>query len=74
MTEEALAEFMRVHEASSRLTQTLGRRVLDDTAERVRAAGVRDVQERLVFGDLVASLAHYETSVRLIVMGKRGHI
>ncbi len=72
MTEEALAEFTRVHEASSRMAQTLGRRVLGDAAARVRAAGVSDVQERLVFGELVDSLADYETGVRLIVMGKRG--
>jgi nucleotide-binding universal stress UspA family protein len=72
MTEEALEEFTRVHEASSRLAQTLGRRVLDDGAERVRAAGVAAVQERLVFGELVDSLANHDAGVRLIVMGKRG--
>lgn len=72
MTEEALEEFTRVHEASSRLAQTLGRRVLDDAAARVRAAGVEDIQERLVFGELVDSLDDYDTGARLIVMGKRG--
>jgi nucleotide-binding universal stress UspA family protein len=72
MTEEALEEFTRVHEASSRLAQTMGRRVLDDAAARVRAAGVAAVQERLVFGELVDSLAEYAAGVRLIVMGKRG--
>lgn len=72
MTEEALEEFTRVHEASSRLAQTLGRRVLDDAAARVRAAGVDDIQERLVFGELVDSLDDYDAGARLIVMGKRG--
>lgn len=72
MTEEALEEFTRVHEASNRLAQTLGRRVLDNAAARVRAAGVADVQERLVFGELVDSLDDYDAGVRLIVMGKRG--
>lgn len=72
MTEEALEEFTRVHEASSRLAQTLGRRVLDDAAARVRAAGAEDIQERLVFAELVDSLDDYDAGVRLIVMGKRG--
>jgi nucleotide-binding universal stress UspA family protein len=72
MTEEALEEFTRVHEASSRLAQTMGRRVLEDAEERVRAAGVISVRERLVFGELVDSLAEYDAGVRLIVMGKRG--
>jgi nucleotide-binding universal stress UspA family protein len=72
MTEEALEEFTRVHEASSRLAQTLGRRVLGDAAGRVRTAGVTAVQERLVFGELVDTLAEYKIGVRLIVMGKRG--
>jgi nucleotide-binding universal stress UspA family protein len=72
MTEEALEEFTRVHEASNRLARTLGRRILDDAAARVRAAGVDDIQERLVFGELVDSLDDYDAGARLIVMGKRG--
>jgi nucleotide-binding universal stress UspA family protein len=72
MTETALEEFSRLHEARSRLEQQQGRLVLDQAASRIRAAGVDAVRQRLVFGELVDSIRGHDAGVRLIVIGKRG--
>lgn len=72
MTDTALEEFTRLNETRGRLVQERGRLILDQAAARVRAAGVVEVQERLVFGELVDSLREHEQGARLIVMGKRG--
>jgi nucleotide-binding universal stress UspA family protein len=72
MAEETIAEYARINETRRRLDQEQARRILDQAAQRVRAAGVTDVRERLVFGNLVDALRDHETDARLLVMGRRG--
>ena len=49
-----------------------GRAILEDARLRLENAGIADVSERLLHGDLLDSLPDLEQDARVILMGKRG--
>jgi nucleotide-binding universal stress UspA family protein len=72
MADTALEEFTRLNEARNRLAQEQARQLLDHAAHLIRAAGVGNIRERIVFGQLVDHLHDYDAEARLIVVGRRG--
>lgn len=72
MADHTLAEFARINEQRSRLAQQAARLLLDQAAARIRAAGVEEIQERVVFGSIVDTVKTYADDARLIIVGRRG--
>lgn len=70
--EALLNELVALDERRNRLEQEAGRHLLDDAAAHARQAGARDVDTRLVHGELVDHLRDHEREARLVVIGKRG--
>lgn len=70
-SEELLHELAALDEERNRLAREGGRMLLEDAAQRVRKAGVGQVHQRLVQGDLVDHLRD-QRQARMIVMGRRG--
>lgn len=70
--EHLLRELVTLDEQRNRVARESGRVLLDDAANRVRAAGIAEVYQRLETGELAEQLRDHEGSARLIVMGKGG--
>lgn len=67
-----LEELAALDAERAKLTMQQARLDLDDAAERLRAAGVTQIEDRLRTGDLLEALAEFEADADLIVIGKRG--
>jgi len=72
MSESLLQELAEMDEQRNRLTQQAGRHLLEDAAQRLQAAGVAHVSQRLLHGELVDHLKEHEAGVSLVVVGKQG--
>ncbi len=57
---------------AAKLAQERGRLILQDSSNRIKAAGVADVATRLRNADIVETIQEYEADADLIVIGKRG--
>jgi nucleotide-binding universal stress UspA family protein len=69
---ELLAELAKSDEERARLNHARGRLILETAAERLRADGVEDVEERLRKDDILSTIAEFEADARIFVVGKRG--
>lgn len=67
-----LAELADLDARQARLAQLRGRAILDSAREQLEAAGMDRIGTRLRNGQLVDTLAEFETEASLIVIGKRG--
>ena len=67
-----LAELSTLDEQRARLSQQLGRAILDDARTRVIAAGATGATVRLRIGDMVETVAECEADADMVVIGKRG--
>lgn len=67
-----LEELAKADTERARLTHARGRLVLETAAERLRADGITDIEERLRNDDLLHTIAEFEAHARLFVVGKRG--
>jgi nucleotide-binding universal stress UspA family protein len=72
MADNTLSELARINEERSRIAQQAARLLLDHAAEQIRAAGVAEVRERVVFGSLIDALKTQSEHARLIIVGRRG--
>jgi nucleotide-binding universal stress UspA family protein len=70
--DELLHEMAALDEEGNRLAREAGRLLLEEAARRIRAAGVTQVHQRLVHGDLFDYLRDHERDTSLIVMGRYG--
>lgn len=71
-SESLLEELVAIDERRNRLAHETGRILLEAAAKRVRAAGVEQVTQRLVHGDLIHHLKHHEIVTDLLVVGRAG--
>jgi len=67
-----LEELSALDEQRGKLAQKYGRAILDDARARIEAAGVTNVTTKLRIGDIVETVAEFETDASMIVVGKRG--
>lgn len=67
-----LDELAKSDAERARLAQARGRLILEEAADRLRAAGVERVDQRLRNDDLVDTVTEFEGDARAIVVGKRG--
>ena len=67
-----LEELTDLDAQRAKLSQKLGRAILDDTQARLEEDGVKDVSVRLRSGDIIDTVHEAETDAGLIVIGKRG--
>lgn len=67
-----LAELAALDEQKASLSQKRGRIMLNDAKQKLLAAGVTEVTAKLRHGDLVETVAEFEVTADLIVVGKRG--
>ena len=67
-----LEELARSDAERARLSHARGRLILEDAAERLRAAGIGEVETRLRNDDLVATVRDFEPGAEMVVLGKRG--
>jgi len=73
-SQEALLEQLAAHDQQAgKLALERGRQLLDAARARVTATGVAPPSVRQLHGSLVDLLIEEEPSVRLLVIGKRGH-
>jgi nucleotide-binding universal stress UspA family protein len=70
--EVLMEQLTQVEEAQARVGITKGRLILQEAAQRLRAAGIADVSIIQRHGALVETLAELEVQASMIVMGKRG--
>ncbi len=56
----------------AKLTHARGRLILETASERMRAAGIERIDERLRNEDIVQTITRFEEESRAIVVGKRG--
>lgn len=69
----SLLEELSEHDAeAAKLGQKRGRLILDDATEKLEAAGIENINSRMRNGELVASVLASESTVDLILIGKRG--
>lgn len=71
-SESLLRELAALDEERNRLSREGGQLLLEEAARRVRAAGVGQVHQRLVQGELLDHLRQQERQASLIVMGRHG--
>tara|TARA_R110002110_G_scaffold414147_2_gene643373 strand:- start:93792 stop:94646 length:855 start_codon:yes stop_codon:yes gene_type:complete len=67
-----LEELTDLDAQRAKLSQKLGRAILDDAQARLEEDGVKDVSVRLRSGDIIDTVTEAETDASLIVIGKRG--
>lgn len=67
-----LVELSALDEQRAKLAQKRGRAILEDAKAAVEAAGVTEVMPKMRIGDLVDTVAEYESDADLVVVGKRG--
>lgn len=67
-----LEELARSDAERARLSNARGRLILEDAAERLRAAGVGTVETRLRNDDIVDTVRSFERDAEAVVIGKRG--
>jgi nucleotide-binding universal stress UspA family protein len=67
-----LDELSKSDAERARLNHARGRLILETAAERLRADGVEQVEERLRNDDILSTIAEFEAETRLFVVGKRG--
>ena len=67
-----LEELARSDADRARLSHARGRLILDEAADRLRAAGITEIETRLRNDDLVATIRDFETDAEMVVIGKRG--
>ena len=67
-----LEELADLDQKRAKLMAQKGRAILEDARLRLENAGIADVSERLLHGDLLDSLPDLEQDARVILMGKRG--
>jgi nucleotide-binding universal stress UspA family protein len=69
---ELTEELTRLEEARARLARLKGKAILEDAAQHLTAAGVREVETMQRHGSLVDTLAELEPAAEMVVIGKRG--
>jgi len=67
-----LEELTDLDAQRAKLSQKLGRAILDDAQARLEEDGVKDVSVRLRSGDIIDTITEAEADAGLIVIGKRG--
>lgn len=67
-----LEELTDLDAQRAKLSQKIGRAILDDARARLEEGGVKDVAVRLRSGDIVDTVTETEADAGLIVIGKRG--
>jgi nucleotide-binding universal stress UspA family protein len=67
-----LEELTDLDAQRAKLSQKLGRAILDDAQARLEEDGVKHVSVRLRSGDIIDTVTEAETDASLIVIGKRG--
>jgi nucleotide-binding universal stress UspA family protein len=67
-----LAELSALDEQKAKLAQKRGRLILEQAKKRLEEAGVSNVTTKLRIGELVETVQDQDTSVDLIIIGKRG--
>ncbi|MDA0786115.1 MAG: universal stress protein [Proteobacteria bacterium] len=67
-----LAELTDLDAQRAKLSQKIGRAILDDAKARLEEDGIQNVSVRLRFGDIIDTVAETEAGAGLIVIGKRG--
>ena len=67
-----LEELTDLDAQRAKLSQKLGRAILDDAQARLEEDGVKHVSVRLRSGDIIDTVAEAEAEAGLIVIGKRG--
>jgi nucleotide-binding universal stress UspA family protein len=70
--DELLAELAALDAQKAKLSLRRGRLILDEAKARLLAAGVSEVTTKLRHGDLLETLAEFETDAALVIVGKRG--
>lgn len=67
-----LEELTDLDAQRAKLSQKIGRAILDDARARLAEGGVEDVSVRLRSGDIIDTVTETESGAGLIVIGKRG--
>jgi nucleotide-binding universal stress UspA family protein len=71
-SESLLRQLSAIDEERNRLSLQSGRLLLENAANRIKAAGVERISQHLFHGELVDHLKDEEAGASLVVMGKRG--
>lgn len=67
-----LEELSELDAQQAKMDQRVGRVLLDGAKDRLEAAGVENVTERLRTGDLLEAVTQVEDDAEVLVIGKRG--
>jgi hypothetical protein len=67
-----LEELTDLDALRAKLSQKLGRAILDDAQVRLEESGVKNVSVRLRSGDIIDTMHEAETDAGLVAIGKRG--